>query len=59
MEYLPVGDDLHLDALKISHAAVVYQAIDKNRNYLRRWLSFCGPDPPEGRYRNLHQDAPL
>jgi ribosomal-protein-serine acetyltransferase len=40
MEYLPVGDDLHLDALKISHAAVVYQAIDKNRYYLRRWLPF-------------------
>jgi ribosomal-protein-serine acetyltransferase len=40
MEYLHIDDDLHLAALKFSHAPLVYLAIEENRKYLRRWLPF-------------------
>ncbi len=40
MEYLHIDDDLHLTALKLSHASLVYEAIEENRKFLRRWLPF-------------------
>jgi len=40
MEYLHIDDDLHLEAIKISHAGPVYELIDRDRHYLRRWLPF-------------------
>lgn len=40
MEYLEVTDDILLYQLKISDAPVIFDAIDKNRDYLRKWLPF-------------------
>lgn len=40
MEYLYVDDDLHLEELKLSHSAMIYETIWENRTFLRRWLPF-------------------
>jgi len=40
MEYLQVDDDLHLEEIKLSHAGLVFEVIERDRNYLRRWLPF-------------------
>lgn len=40
MEYLRVDDDLHLEKVKLSHAGLIFDTIEENRPYLRRWLPF-------------------
>jgi ribosomal-protein-serine acetyltransferase len=40
MEYLFVDDDLHLERVKISHAMLIFDTINQDRNYLRTWLPF-------------------
>jgi len=40
MEYLYIDEDLHLEKIKISHAGLVFEIIEHDRNYLRRWLPF-------------------
>jgi len=40
MEYLHVDDDLHLEKIKKTHAPHVFEIIQRDRNYLRRWLPF-------------------
>jgi ribosomal-protein-serine acetyltransferase len=40
MEYLHINDDLHLEKIKISHAGVLFEIVQRDRNYLRRWLPF-------------------
>jgi ribosomal-protein-serine acetyltransferase len=40
MEYLHIDEDLHLEKIKKSHAAPVFEIIQRDRNYLRRWLPF-------------------
>jgi ribosomal-protein-serine acetyltransferase len=40
MEYLHVDDDLHLEKIKKSHATHVFEIIQRDKNYLRRWLPF-------------------
>jgi ribosomal-protein-serine acetyltransferase len=40
MEYLYIDDDLHLEKAKKSHALPIFEIIQHNRNYLRRWLPF-------------------
>jgi len=40
MEYLRVDDDLHLEKVKLSHAELIFNTIEQNRQYLRRWLPF-------------------
>lgn len=40
MEKLQIDDKLFLEKLNLSHVEVVYNAIDQNRNFLRKWLPF-------------------
>lgn len=40
MEYLRVNDDLHLEKVKLSHAGLIFDTIEQNRQFLRRWLPF-------------------
>ena len=40
MEYLYIDEDLHLEKIKISHAGLLFEIIERDRNYLRRWLPF-------------------
>jgi ribosomal-protein-serine acetyltransferase len=40
MEYLMVNDHIHLQQLRIAHAGIIFETIDRDRNYLRRWLPF-------------------
>jgi ribosomal-protein-serine acetyltransferase len=40
MEYLHIDDDLHLEIVKISHAVPIFEIIQRDKNYLRRWLPF-------------------
>lgn len=40
MEYLMVNDKIHLDLLKYAHAPIIFETIEQNRNYLRKWLPF-------------------
>jgi ribosomal-protein-serine acetyltransferase len=40
MEYLMVNDHIHLQQLRMAHAGIIFEAIDRDRNYLRRWLPF-------------------
>ena len=40
MEYLMVNDHIHLQQIKPAHAPLVFETIDRDRNYLRRWLPF-------------------
>lgn len=40
MEYLTVNDHIHLQQLRLAHAGIIFETIDRNRNYLRRWLPF-------------------
>jgi ribosomal-protein-serine acetyltransferase len=40
MEKLTIDDNLFLERLKLSHAEVIFNAIDQNRTFLRKWLPF-------------------
>lgn len=40
MEYLMVNDYIHLQQLRMAHAGIIFETIDRDRNYLRRWLPF-------------------
>lgn len=40
MEKLQISEDLFLERLKLSHTDIVFEAIDQNRNFLRKWLPF-------------------
>jgi ribosomal-protein-serine acetyltransferase len=40
MEYLMINDHIHLQQLKSAHTAQLFEAIDRDRNYLRKWLPF-------------------
>jgi ribosomal-protein-serine acetyltransferase len=40
MEYLLVDDNVHLERVTLSHAILIYESINHNRNYLRQWLPF-------------------
>lgn len=40
MEYLMVNDHIHLQQLKPTHANVVFETINRDRDYLRKWLPF-------------------
>lgn len=40
MEYLTVNDHIHLQQLRLAHAGIIFETIDRDRNYLRRWLPF-------------------
>jgi ribosomal-protein-serine acetyltransferase len=40
MEYLQIDDWLQLDIIKPSMAQIIFEAIDKNRIFLGRWLPF-------------------
>lgn len=40
MEYLMVNDHIHLQQLRMAHAGIIFETIDRDRNYLRRWLPF-------------------
>ena len=40
MEYLHIDDDLHLEKIKETHAPLVFEIIQRDRNYLRQWLPF-------------------
>jgi ribosomal-protein-serine acetyltransferase len=38
-----VGADLELRLLEEQHASVIFAAVDRNREYLRRWLPWVDP----------------
>jgi ribosomal-protein-serine acetyltransferase len=40
MEKLTIDDNLFLERLKLSHVEVIFNAIDQNRKFLRKWLPF-------------------
>jgi ribosomal-protein-serine acetyltransferase len=40
MEYLMVNDNIHLQQLKLSHTDLLFETIDRDRKYLRKWLPF-------------------
>ena len=40
MEYLNIDDHIHLERLKLSYAEIIFDAINSNREYLRKWLPF-------------------
>jgi ribosomal-protein-serine acetyltransferase len=60
MEYLSVDDQIHLDRIKISHACIVFEAIELDRAYLRKWLPFVdqtrNKDDTERFIRHLIRD---
>lgn len=40
MEYLMVEDNIHLQQLKMAHAGLIFETIERDREYLRKWLPF-------------------
>ncbi|MBN1819560.1 MAG: GNAT family N-acetyltransferase [Prolixibacteraceae bacterium] len=40
MEYLRIDDNLQLERVKLSFSPIIFDAIDKNREFLRKWLPF-------------------
>lgn len=40
MEKLQIDEKLFLEKLNLTHVEVVFDAIDQNRNFLRKWLPF-------------------
>ncbi len=40
MEKLFINDNLFLERLSLKHVEVIFQAIDQNRKFLRKWLPF-------------------
>jgi ribosomal-protein-serine acetyltransferase len=40
MDYIQINSKLRLEAIKLNMAEVVFDAIDRNREYLKEWLPF-------------------
>lgn len=40
MEHLRVNDKIRLEEIKLSMAQVIFESIDKDRDYLQEWLPF-------------------
>ena len=40
MEYLMVNDNIHLQQIKLAHTGLIFETIDRDREYLRKWLPF-------------------
>ncbi|MFW5831176.1 MAG: GNAT family N-acetyltransferase [Prolixibacteraceae bacterium] len=40
MEHIPVNKHVRLEIVKLSMAAVIFEAIESDRNFLREWLPF-------------------
>ncbi len=40
MEYIQVNTHIHLETINLSMANVIYNTINQNRKYLRKWLPF-------------------
>ncbi|NQU84306.1 MAG: GNAT family N-acetyltransferase [Mariniphaga sp.] len=40
MEYLRIDDHLQLERIKLSYAEIIFEAINKNRTFLKKWLPF-------------------
>lgn len=40
MEHIRVNDKIRLERIKMSMAPVIFETIDRDRNYLREWLPF-------------------
>jgi ribosomal-protein-serine acetyltransferase len=40
MEHLYVDKDIYLEKIRISDAGIIFETIQHDRNYLRRWLPF-------------------
>ena len=40
MEKLTIDENLFLEAMKLSHVELIFNAIDQNRKFLRKWLPF-------------------
>lgn len=40
MEYIQVNTKTHLEAIRLSAAEVIFETIDRDRNYLQQWLPF-------------------
>jgi ribosomal-protein-serine acetyltransferase len=40
MEKLYINEQVYLERLRLSHVEVIFEAIDQNREHLRRWLPF-------------------
>ncbi len=40
MEYIQVNTHIHLETIKLSMAPLIFNTIDQDRKYLRRWLPF-------------------
>ncbi len=40
MEHIRVNNKIHLEAIRLSAAPVVFEAIDRDREFLRTWLPF-------------------
>lgn len=60
MEYLIVNDHIHLQQLRMAHAGIIFETIDRDRNYLRRWLPFVDqtrkPEDTKDFIKQLHQN---
>lgn len=40
MESLTINNHLFLETISLSHVGLIFNAIDQNRNFLRKWLPF-------------------
>ena len=40
MEYIKVKPGIHLEAIGVSMAQIIFETIDRDREYLRKWLPF-------------------
>ncbi len=40
MEYIQVNTKTHLEAIRLSAAPVIFETINRDRNYLQKWLPF-------------------
>jgi ribosomal-protein-serine acetyltransferase len=40
MEYIQVNTQIHLEAIVLSAAPIIFDTIDRDRKYLRQWLPF-------------------
>ncbi|MBW6534363.1 MAG: GNAT family N-acetyltransferase [Mariniphaga sp.] len=40
MDYIQINSKLRLEAIKLNQAEVIFEAIDRDREYLKEWLPF-------------------
>ena len=40
MEHIRVSDKIRLEEIKLSMAHLIFEAIDRDREYLKQWLPF-------------------